>query len=319
MAKQRISYILPVYNEEANLKAFHTELKKVTKSLSKQYTFELLFINDGSKDASLSILTELQKKDTSIMIIDFARNYGHQLALTAGIDHATGDALIIMDTDLQDPPKVSAQLIEKWEQGFDVVYAQRNSRKDSWFKKISADLFYRLLQQIAEVEIPKDTGDFRLINRAVADQVRNFREHNRFMRGIVSYVGFTQTAVRFDRDQRFAGKTHYPLRAMVRLAKDGIIGFSTTPLKVISRMGYFIAFLSVVAILYVLYVRIFTPHVAVEGWAFTVISIFFVGGVQLIMLGVLGGYIARIYREVQGRPLYGVRSIYRINANNKKT
>ena len=310
MAKTLISYILPVFNEEASLTAFHKELTKAIQPLEKTYRFELLYINDGSTDASLDILKKLQKKDRRITIIEFARNYGHQLALTAGIDYAKGDALIIMDTDLQDPPNVSVDLITTWERGYDVVYAQGNSRHDSWFKKSSAALYYRLLERIAEVHIPRNTGDFRLISKAVADEIRKYREHHRFMRGLVSYVGFNQTAVPFDRDPRVSGASHYPLKAMVRLAKDGIIGFSTAPLKAISRLGYLIAVLSILAIIYAATVRLFFPQYAVEGWAFTVISIFFVGGVQLIMLGVLGGYIARIYTEVQGRPLYGVRAVH---------
>lgn len=310
MAKKLISYILPVFNEEASLTAFHKELTDTLIPLEKTYRIELLYIDDGSSDASLSLLKKFQKKDPRIVIIEFARNYGHQLALTAGIDYAKGDALVIMDTDLQDPPRTSIDLITTWEKGYDVVYAQRNSRDDSWFKKVSASLYYRLLERVAEVRIPRNTGDFRLISKPVASEIRKYREHHRFMRGLVSYVGFSQTAVYFNRSARSSGKSHYPLKAMVRLAKDGIIGFSTAPLKAISRLGYLIAFLSVIAIIYALTIRLFFPVLAVEGWAFTVISIFFVGGVQLIMLGVLGGYIARIYTEVQGRPLYGVRKVH---------
>lgn len=310
MAKKLISYILPVFNEEASLTAFHKALTDALKPLEKTYRVELLYIDDGSSDASLSLLKKFQKKDPRIVIIEFARNYGHQLALTAGIDYAKGDALVIMDTDLQDPPRTSIDLITTWEKGYDVVYAQRNSRDDSWFKKASASLYYRLLERIAEVRIPRNTGDFRLISKPVANEIRKYREHHRFMRGLVSYVGFSQTAVYFNRSARSSGKSHYPLKAMVRLAQDGIIGFSTAPLKAISRLGYLIAILSVIAIIYALTIRLFFPVLAVEGWAFTVISIFFVSGVQLIMLGVLGGYIARIYTEVQGRPLYGVRKVH---------
>lgn len=312
MPTQQLSYILPVFNEAATLRDFHATLRKALQPLESSYSFELLYINDGSTDASLSILTELQTNDSRIRIIDFARNYGHQLAITAGIDYATGDALIIMDTDLQDPPAVSRRLIATWRKGYDVVYATRTSRQDSWFKKTTAHLYYRILERLSDVPIPRDTGDFRLISRAVAEQLRTYREHHRFMRGLVSYVGFTQTSISYKRADRAGGTSSYPLRSMVRLASDGIFGFSTAPLRAIARLGYAIALLSLFAIIYTLVVRLFFPEQAVEGWAFTVISIFFVGGIQLIMLGVLGGYIARIYTEVQNRPLYGVRRIYEV-------
>lgn len=308
MSKKLISYIFPIYNEEGNIPLLYKTISKLLDAHNK-YDYELLFINDGSKDNSLALLAELQKNDSRITVIDFARNFGHQIAVTAGIDHAHGDAVIIMDSDMQDPPKVSFELIAKWEDGYDVVYAQRRTRKDTFFKKLTADIFYRTLQYLADIDIPRNTGDFRLIDRKVVDEIKRFKEHNRFLRGMISYIGFRQTAVLFDRDARHAGETGYPLKKMLRFAADGIFSFSSAPLTLISRMGYAIAGLSIIGILYALGVKIFSPAQVVEGWAFTTISIFFIGGVQLIMLGVLGSYIGRIYTETQNRPLYMVRSV----------
>lgn len=306
---KKISYIFPIYNEEKNIDVLYQAIVETIKPVERRYFFEMIFVNDGSKDKSLDLLYKLHEKDDRIMVIDFARNYGHQMAVTAGIDHAGGDAIIIMDSDMQDPPSVSLELISKWEEGYDVVYAQRRSRKDTWFKKMTADAFYRVLQRLADINIPRNTGDFRLIDKKVADELKKYGEHNRFLRGMVSYVGFRQTGVLFDRDERHAGETGYPIKKMLRFAADGIFSFSSAPLKLISRLGYTMAFISVVGALYALMLKIFAPQMVIEGWTFTVISIFLVGGVQLIMLGVLGGYIGRIYTEVQARPLYGIRNI----------
>jgi dolichol-phosphate mannosyltransferase len=307
--KKLISYIFPIYNEEANIDLLYKTLNDLLAGRD-SYEFEIIFVNDGSRDGSLEKLIELQKKDDRVVVIDFARNFGHQFAVTAGLDHARGDAAIIMDSDMQDPPKVSLELIDKWREGYDVVYAQRRTRKDSFFKKLTADLFYRTLRRLADIEIPRNTGDFRLIDRKVVEAMKRFHEHDRFLRGMVSFVGFKQTAVQFDRDERHAGATGYPLKKMLKLAADGILGFSTTPLKLIARMGYLVAGLSVAGIIYAGVVRIFFPDIAVEGWTFIVISVLFVGGVQLIMLGVLGSYIGRIYTETQNRPLYLINNIY---------
>jgi dolichol-phosphate mannosyltransferase len=309
--KKQLSYIFPIYNEENNIDILYKTIDNTVSSIKNIYDIEYIFVNDGSRDGSLNKLLKIQERDNNITVVNFARNYGHQIAVTAGIDHAKGDALIIMDSDMQDPPRVSLDLIAEWEKGFDVVYAQRRSRKDTFFKKVSADLFYRILQKFAEIDIPRNTGDFRLIDRKVADELKKYKEHNRFLRGMVSYIGFKQTAVQFDRDERYSGETGYSLKKMFRLAGDGIFSFSSVPLKLISRLGFFIATLSVLGIIYALSVKIFTPQYAIEGWTFIVISIFFIGGIQLIMLGVLGGYIGRIYTEVQNRPLYGVESIRR--------
>jgi dolichol-phosphate mannosyltransferase len=306
-----ISYIFPIYNEADNIALLHKTVTEVVKPLKKKYEFEFIYINDGSKDDSLKELEKLHKKDSSAVIVDLARNFGHQIAVTAGLDVAKGEAVIIMDSDMQDPPKVSLELIEKWEEGYDVVYAQRRSRKDTIFKRATANLFYRTLHSLAEIDIPRNTGDFRLIDRKVVDEVKRYTEHNRFLRGMISNVGFRQTGVLFDRDERHAGETGYPLRKMLKFAADGIMSFSSAPLRLISRLGYIMSFLSVIFIVYTLCVRLFYPTHAVEGWAFIVISIFLVGGIQLIMLGVLGSYIGRIYTETQNRPLYSIRNILR--------
>lgn len=308
MRGSSISFIFPIFNESGNIPLLYEKLREATKGLP--YSIELLFVNDGSTDGSLELLELLRQKDSNVTIIDFARNYGHQLAVTAGLDAASGDAVIIMDSDLQDPPAVALELIAEWEAGYDVVYAQRRTRKDSAFKKATAALFYRILQRVAEIDIPPNTGDFRLMDRRVVDEVKKFREQDRFIRGIVSYVGFKQVAVEFDRDQRFAGTTGYPLRKMIKLATDGILGFSTFPLTLISRVGFTAAALSVIGVLYALFMKLFVPTAVIEGWTFIVISVLFMGGLQLIMLGILGGYVGRIYTQVQNRPLYGIRKIY---------
>lgn len=314
--RKLISYIFPIYNESGNIPLLYKTMNKLFASNS-NYDYELIFINDGSRDDSLSLLKDIQKKDSRVVVIDFARNFGHQIAVTAGLDHAAGDAVIIMDSDMQDPPIVSFELIGKWEEGFEVVYAQRRTRKDTFLKKLTANLFYRFLHRVAEINIPRNTGDFRLIDRRVVDELRKFKEHNRFLRGMVSFIGFRQTAVLFDRDERHAGETGYPLKKMLKFAADGILSFSTVPLKLISNMGYIVAGFSLIGIIYAIVLRIFFPHLTVEGWTFIVITILFIGGVQLIMLGILGGYIGRIYTETLNRPLYTVANIYSVREKTK--
>ena len=309
MSKRLISYIFPIYNEQGNISLLHDTMDSLL-TKNKKYEYEMIFVNDGSKDRSLELLVDIQKKDSRVKVIDFSRNFGHQIAVTAGLDFASGDAVIIMDSDMQDPPKVSFELIKEWENGFDVVYAQRRSRKDTFFKKLTANLFYRTLQKLAEIDIPRNTGDFRLVDRKVVDEMKKFKEHNRFLRGMVSFIGFKQTAVQFDRDERHAGETGYPLRKMLKFAADGIFSFSSAPLKLISSIGYWVAFLSFLGILYAIFMKIFFPQITIEGWTFIVIAILFIGGVQMIMLGVLGSYIGRIYTESQNRPLYMIQKVY---------
>ncbi|MEV6904436.1 glycosyltransferase family 2 protein [Amycolatopsis sp. NPDC051372] len=307
--RRRIAFVFPIFNEEGNIDLLHRTVDEVTRPLADRYELSFLYVDDGSRDSSLVLLTELSRRDERVTVIELARNFGHQMAVTAGLDLVDADATIIMDSDLQDPPRVALELIERWEEGYDVVYAQRRSRQDSAFKRFTAGAFYWFLRKMAAVDIPKNTGDFRLIDRKVVDELRKYRERDRFLRGLVSYIGFRQTAVLFDRDKRHAGVTGYPLRKMLRFAADGILGFSVTPLRMISRLGYLISALSFVGVLYVIGVKLFAPATAVPGWAFITIAMFFLGGIQIIMLGVLGSYIGRTYSQVQNRPLYGVASV----------
>jgi glycosyltransferase involved in cell wall biosynthesis len=305
-----ISYIFPIYNEAGNIPLLYQTLNELLKA-NPEYDYELIFVNDGSKDNSLSLLNELRSEDTRICLINFSRNFGHQFAVTAGLDYAKGDAVIIMDSDMQDPPSVSFELIKKWQSGFDVVYAQRKTRQDGYFKKLTALWFYRLLRRMADINIPRDTGDFRLLDRRVVDSLNLFKEHSRFLRGLVSYVGFNQASVLFDRDKRHEGETGYTLTKMLRLAGDGIFGFSVVPLKLISYVGLFVSGLSLAGFIYAICLKIFDPSAVVQGWTFVVASVLLIGGIQLIALSIIGSYIGRIYTESKNRPLYITESVKR--------
>jgi polyisoprenyl-phosphate glycosyltransferase len=305
-----VSYVLPVYNEAAGLPRFHEELLRAV-AVRPEFEYEFVYVNDGSEDGSLGLLKDLAKNDPRVLVVDFSRNFGHQLAITAGLDHATGDAVIVMDTDLQDPPGVSVQMIDAWIAGAEIVSARRRTRQDSRFKRITAHLYYRMLQRCTEVDIPVDTGDFRLLNRRAAEQLRRFRERSRFVRGMVASMGFRQAEVLFDRDERVAGITKYPVRAMLRLATDGVTGFSTAPLKLITRLGFLSLALAGIGILYAVTLRLFFPQVTVSGWTMLMVAMLFLGGVQILSLGVMGSYVGRIYHEVQQRPLYIVRDVIR--------
>jgi polyisoprenyl-phosphate glycosyltransferase len=310
-ARRLLAYVLPVHNEADGLQAFHEAL--VTATLKRpDLDFEFVYVDDGSRDSSLDLLLQLRAADERVTVISLARNFGHQIAVTAGLDAAAGrDAVIVMDTDLQDPPEVSLQLIESWESGVDVAYAQRRTRQDSPFKRGTAYGFYWLLRRLASVDIPRNVGDFRLMDRKVVAEVIRYREHDRFLRGIVSHVGFRQEAVPFDRDPRFAGSSSYPFRTMLKLAADGILGFSTFPLRLISRLGMFISFLSLLGAFFVVYVRLFEPGRTVPGWAFIAVGMFLLGGLQLLMMGVIGSYLGRVYVETQDRPLYSLAMMAR--------
>ena len=315
--RRRIAYVLPVYNEQDNIAVFHTALAEATDARS-DLDFEFVYVNDGSRDDSLERLLELRAADPRVTVLSLSRNYGHQLAVTAGLDlvaeDKSADAVIVMDTDLQDPPKVSLQMLDLWEDGVDVVYGQRRSRKDTLFKRSTAYVFYWVLDRLASIEIPRNVGDFRLMDAKVVAEVARYREHGRFLRGIVADVGFRQEALLFDRDQRFAGETGYPLRKMLSFAANGILGFSTAPLRLISRLGIFISLLSVLLAVYVLFVRLFRPDQSVPGWAFLGVGMFLLGGIQLIMMGVIGSYLGRVYVEAQDRPLYSLALVARDGA-----
>ena len=310
----RIAYVLPVYNEQDNIAVFHAALTEATE-VRADLDFEFVYVNDGSRDSSLERLLELREADSRVTVLSLSRNFGHQLAVTAGLDlvaeDGSADAVIVMDTDLQDPPRVSVEMVDLWESGVDVVYGQRRSRKDSVFKRTTAYVFYWALDRVASIEIPRNVGDFRLMDARVVAEVARYREHGRFLRGIVADVGFRQEALLFDRDERFAGETGYPLRKMLSFAANGILGFSTAPLRMISRLGIFISLLSVLLALYVLYIRVFEPDQSVPGWAFLGVGMFLLGGIQLIMMGVIGMYLGRVYIEAQDRPLYSLALVAR--------
>lgn len=297
-----VSIVAPVYNEEVILPELYRRVTTVMQDAGVSY--ELVLVNDGSRDRSLEIMRELHEQDPRVKIVNFSRNFGHQVAITAGTDYARGDAVIIIDADLQDPPEAILDLIERWREGYDVVYAVRAAREgETWFKEFTASLFYRLIAGITNVDIPLDTGDFRLMDHRVVDAMKQMREQHRFMRGLSSWVGFKQTGVEYVRRQRYAGKTKYPFRKMLKFAIDGITSFSYLPLQLATYFGFFIAALSLVGIVVAIVLRLFgqTP---LYGQASTLVAVLFLGGVQLIFLGIIGEYLGRIYDEVKGRPLY---------------
>lgn len=299
-----ISLVLPIYNEQGNINELYDRSQKVLQQLGR---YEIIFVNDGSKDESFPKLQKIALQDHHVRVINFSRNFGHQIAITAGIDYASGDAVVIMDSDLQDTPEIIPAMLSKWKDGYDVVYAKRRKRKDSLFKKFTAFLFYRLLKKLASIDIPEDTGDFRLMDRKVIDEMKRLKEHSRFMRGLTSWVGFKQTFVLFDRAERKHGMTGYPLRKMIKFALDGLTSFSYVPLKMATFLGFLSAFVGFVWGVYAIIRKMYYPTETVTGWTTLVVAIFFIGGVQLIVLGVIGEYIGRIYTEAQNRPLYVIR------------
>jgi len=278
-------------------------MQKVVQELAPRYDYEFIFVNDGSRDNSADVMRALAAKDKCVRVLLLSRNFGHQAAVSAGLQVASGDAVIIMDSDLQDPPQVCLDLVKKWQEGFQVVYAQRRTRKDSFLKRLTANAYYRLLSSLSSVDIPRNTGDFRLIDRKVVDVVKSMKEYHRFLRGMYSFAGFKQAPVPFDRHARHAGKSEYTLKKMLGLAKDGVFGFSDVPLKVATKLGFSAAGLAVVGILYAIIAKLFFT-VTVPGWTMITVAIFFVGGVQLMILGIMGEYIARIHDEVRNRPVY---------------
>lgn len=270
---------------------------------------KLFFINDGSTDNSLKIMKQLQTHDKRIKIIDFSRNFGHQIAITAGIDFTSGDAVITIDADLQDPPEVIPDLIKKWKEGYEVIYGIREKRKgENFFKKITALIFYRLINKMTMINMPPDSGDFRLIDKKVVNNLKNIRENNRYVRGLTYWIGFKQIGVPYERDKRFAGKSKYPIKKLFKLAYDAIFSFSNFPLKIATYFGFIVSFLSFLYLIYALIIKLFTNSV-IHGWTSLMISILFLGGVQLICLGIIGEYIARINDEVKKRPLYIIKEI----------
>jgi dolichol-phosphate mannosyltransferase len=301
-----LSVVIPCYNEE---EVIHETIKRLKAFCAKLngLDVELIFVDDGSRDRTRTLLKDYAQRDPRIKVIGFARNFGHQIAVTAGIDAAAGDAVVLIDADLQDPPEVVHEMIVKWREGYDVVYGTRTERAgESRFKLATARGFYRLLNKLSNVPIPLDTGDFRLMSRSVVDTLRAMPERDRFVRGMVSWVGFKQTALPYKRAIRFAGESKYPLRKMLRFATDGILSFSTKPLQMSVGLGMLSAMLAMGGIGYALWLRLFT-NMWVEGWTALMIAVLFMGGVQLISVGILGEYIGRIYNEVKQRPLYVVQ------------
>ncbi len=298
----RFSVVVPVYNEELVVAECARRIKEVMDKTNEDY--EIIFVNDGSRDATKKIIAELCEQDKRIKLIDFSRNFGHQIAITAGMDNSSGQAVIVIDADLQDPPELILEMIDKWKEGFDVVYAKRIKRKgESLFKKLSASLFYRILKALTRVDIPVDVGDYRLIDRKVCDVLASFSEKNRFVRGLVSWTGFKQTSVSYVREERLAGKTKYPFKKMARFAMDGITSFSDKPLKLATILGFLLSGCSFLYLIVVICLKLFTD-VTVTGWASSMSVMLFFNGVVLIMLGIMGEYIGRIFEEVKNRPLY---------------
>jgi dolichol-phosphate mannosyltransferase len=301
------SIVAPVYNEAETLPTFYDRCVAVMERLGD--TFELVFVNDGSSDGSQRVLEELYRHDGRVRVVSFSRNFGHQIAISAGLDYARGEAVIIMDSDLQDPPEVIEQLAERWRSGAEVVYAQRASRRgETHFKLWTAALFYRVIGKLTSIAIPRDTGDFRLLDRRVVDTLVTMREQHRFMRGLSAWVGFRQEAVTYERQERFAGSTKYPLRSMIRFSLDAITSFSHVPLQMATTLGFVLAGVSLLGIVLAVILRL-VNH-AITGQASTLTLVLFMGGVQLIFLGVIGEYLGRIYDEVRARPLYVVRDVF---------
>jgi len=301
--RPKYSFIIPVYNEEDTLLEMYRRVNAVMNRLDG--SVELILVNDGSHDRSLSLLREIHEIDPRVCYISLARNFGHQIAVTAGLNYVRGQAIVVMDADLQDPPELIPDLVEKWKQGYQIVYAQRTQRrKESWKKRLPAYVFYRLMRKLADVDIPMDTGDFCLMDRRVVDVLNTMPERNRYIRGLRSWVGLSQTSITFERDPRFAGEVKYTFRKSLSLAANGLVTFSRVPLRLSTYVGLFAAAVALLMALLVLYWRIVAPSSPLTGFSAILIAIFFLGAVQLVSIGILGEYVGRIYEEVKGRPLY---------------
>lgn len=301
----KYSIVIPAFNEEAVIQETYKRLKHVIESTKEEY--ELIFVNDGSKDKTTTLIKEICSKDSCVKLLDFSRNFGHQVAISAGIDFASGDAVVIIDADLQDPPEAMLEMIKKWKGGYEVVYGKRIKRKgETIFKRLTAYAFYRLLKSLTNYEIPLDTGDFRLIDKKVCNTIKKLGEKSRFMRGLTSWVGFKQTYIEYVREERLAGETKYPVRKMVNFALDAITSFSYKPLRIASYLGFVLSGLSFIYLLIVIYQRLFT-NTTIVGWTSVIAINLFFFGVMFIILGIIGEYIGRIYEESKNRPLYVLR------------
>lgn len=317
MEKKKVSLVIPMYYEEEVANECYEKVSNVLKGLEDTYDYEIIFVNDGSKDKTLEILEEIAKKDEKAKIVSFSRNFGHQAAVTAGLKEVTGDAIVIIDADLQDPPELIPEMLKLWEQGNEVIYGKRKTRKgESAFKLLTAKMFYKTLNALSDVEIPKDTGDFRLVDRKVVDVINSLPEHNKFLRGLFSWVGFKQKAYEYERQERFAGKTKYPLKKMLKLASDGIISFSSKPIKLVGALGIISIVISIIILIYALISYIFQLNNLSAGWTSIMVAITFFAGVQLLSLWVISEYIGRIYDEAKGRPQFIIDK--KININKEK-
>lgn len=301
-----LSVIVPCFNEEEVIRDTYERLIRVLGALL-SLSLEIIFVDDGSRDQTLSILQEIQSKDNRIRVLSFSRNFGHQIAVTAGLEHASGDCVALIDADLQDPPEVILEMIDMWQKGVDVAYGVRTEREgETPFKRLSARMFYRAINRISDIPIPLDTGDFRLMDRRVVKSLLSMPERDRFLRGMVAWVGFRQQPVAYKRVARLAGSTKYPLSKMLRFAADGLLSFSLLPLRFASWMGFIAAGLSLLGIVYALTLRLLTS-IWVPGWTLLFIAFLFFGGIQLVSLGLIGEYLGRVYGEVKNRPLYIIK------------
>lgn len=304
----RYSIVIPVYNEEVVIFKTYQRLKQVMDTTGELY--ELIFVNDGSRDHTLELIKSFRLQDETVKLISFSRNFGHQVAITAGMDYASGAAVVVIDADLQDPPELILDMIAKWKEGYSVVYAKRTRRKgETWFKKVTARCFYRILSASTELDIPTDTGDFRLLDRRVCEELKNLPEKNRYVRGLVSWVGFRQTAVEYERDERFAGESKYPLKKMIKLSLDGITSFSYKPIKLATYAGSVILMFGITYLAGLLLLKLFSKFMIV-GWNLVLAMQFVLSGVLLTMMGIIGEYIGRIYDETRDRPLYIIDECY---------
>lgn len=298
-----ISVVVPVFNEETNVEEMHRRCSAVLTDSTAAH--EIIFVDDGSTDNTLRKLKEIAATDEHLKILSFSRNFGHQLAVTAGLEHAEGNAVIIMDGDLQDPPELIPDMIDKWRQGYQVVYAERHKRSgEGILKRTTAHLFYRILRLLTTTDIPVDTGDFRLIDRVVVETLKKMRERSRFVRGLVSWVGFRQTPIKFERKERLSGKTKFPYTRMIRFALNAVFSFSDRPLRIATFLGVGASAFGLLMILWGLYSKFFMAETTVKGWTSVFVAVLFLGGVQLFTIGIIGEYISRIYEESKGRPLY---------------
>jgi len=308
MMQPQYSFIVPIYNEQETIPQLYSRISAVMDRMDS--AVELILVNDGSRDNSLQMMRELHQQDRRVCYLSLARNFGHQVAVTAGLNFIRGQVVVILDADLQDPPELIPEMVEKWRQGYQVVYAQRiQRRQEGWFKRFTAYVFYRLLKRLADIDIPTDTGDFCLMDRQVVEVLNAMPERNRYIRGLRSWIGFRQTAIRFEREPRFAGEVKYTFRKSFALAINGLVSFSKVPLRISTYVGLLSAAIALFMALLVLYWRFLEPNSPVTGLTTIIVAIFFLGAVQLVSIGILGEYIGRIYEEVKGRPLYTLAEI----------